>query len=150
MKKLYLIFSLLTICANTSLASFPITDNIKIKQDNSLQAKEINQYHLNLIKMGIDLNNCKCNSCRSDIPIPLEIRKKSTKLPIEYPHKNIFKIFLVTAIIGLIMMLYGIKNGTEIGDGILGGYILIASMLALLINFLIFLINMTPKRQGKG
>ena len=52
MKKLCLIFSLLTICANTSFASFPITDNIKIKQDTSLQAKEINQYHLNLIKNG--------------------------------------------------------------------------------------------------
>ena len=86
--------------------------------------------------MGIDLNNCKCNSCRSDIPIPLEI-VLSTKLPIEYPHKNIFKIFLVTAIIGLIDAIW-YKNGTEIGDGILGGYILIASMLALLINFNIF------------
>ena len=34
-----------------------------MKQD-TLLTEEIKQYHSNLIKMGIDLNDCKCESCR--------------------------------------------------------------------------------------
>ena len=49
-----------------SYASFPITDVLEIKQD-TLQAEEIKQYHSSLIKMGIDLNSCKCESCRNGI-----------------------------------------------------------------------------------
>ena len=63
MKKLPFIFFTLTIFANVSYASFPVSDTLKLKQD-TLQTKEIKQYHSNLIKMGIDLNDCKCESCR--------------------------------------------------------------------------------------
>jgi hypothetical protein len=63
MKKLLFIFFTFTIFANVSYASFPVSDTLKVKQD-TLQAEEIKQYHFNLIKMGIDLNDCKCESCR--------------------------------------------------------------------------------------
>ena len=63
MKKLIYIFFTLIIFTNISYASFPITDNLKLKQD-TLQTEEIKQYHSNLIKMGIDLNDCRCESCR--------------------------------------------------------------------------------------
>ena len=63
MKKLLFIFFTFTIFVNVSYASFPVSDTLKVKQD-TLQTEEIKQYHSNLIKMGIDLNDCKCESCR--------------------------------------------------------------------------------------
>ena len=63
MKKLLPLFFAFTILVNFSYASFPINDTLKLKQ-NTLQSEEINQYHSNLTKMGIDLNDCKCTSCR--------------------------------------------------------------------------------------
>ena len=63
MKKLLFIFFTFTIFANVSYASFPVSDTLKVKQD-TLQTEEIKQYHSNLIKMGIDLNDCRCESCR--------------------------------------------------------------------------------------
>ena len=63
MKKLLFIIFTFTIFANVSYASFPVSDTLKVKQD-TLQTEEIKQYHSNLIKMGIDLNDCKCESCR--------------------------------------------------------------------------------------
>ena len=63
MKKLLSLFCAFTIIVNSSYASFPVIDTLKLKQ-NTLQSEEINLYHSNLIKMGIDLNDCKCTSCR--------------------------------------------------------------------------------------
>ena len=63
MKKLLFSFCTLIIFTNVSYASFPVSDTLKVKQD-ILQTEEIKQYHSNLIKMGIDLNDCKCESCR--------------------------------------------------------------------------------------
>jgi len=65
-KKLLFLLIALTILNNVSYASFPITDILEIKQD-TLQTEEIKQYHSSLIKMGIDLNSCKCESCRNGI-----------------------------------------------------------------------------------
>ena len=66
MKKLILLFIALTTFTNVSYASFPITDTLEIKQ-NTLQTEEIKKYHDHLIDMGIDLNSCKCESCRIGI-----------------------------------------------------------------------------------
>ena len=63
MQKLLFIFFTLIIFANVSYASFPVADTLKVKQD-TLQTEEIKQYHSSLIKMGIDLNDCRCESCR--------------------------------------------------------------------------------------
>ena len=58
MKKLLFIFFTLIIFANISYASFPVADTLKVKQD-TLQTEEIKQYHSSLIKMGVDLNDCR-------------------------------------------------------------------------------------------
>ena len=50
--------------ANVSYASFPVSDTLKVNQEDALQTEKIKQYHSSLIKMGIDLNDCKCESCR--------------------------------------------------------------------------------------
>jgi hypothetical protein len=81
MKNLLFIFFTLITFANVSYASFPVADTLKVKQD-TLQTEEIKQYHSSLIKMGIDLNTCRCESCRNGIA-PLtnngkEVLKKNT------------------------------------------------------------------------
>jgi len=127
MKKLLFSFCTLIIFTNVSYASFPVSDTLKVKQD-IVQKEEIKQYHSNLIKMGIDLNDCRCESCRASIPKKL----------IDY-HKIIFRFFLLTGCVGLIMMLYGIlsPHPFDIFVTIYGSYIFIPSVLALLTNFLI-------------
>ena len=54
-KKLLFLLLTLTIFSNVSYASFPITDNLEIKQD-TLQTEEIKQNHYSLQQMGVDLN----------------------------------------------------------------------------------------------
>ena len=66
MKKLTLLLITLTTFMNVSYASFPISDTLKVNQD-TIQTEEIKQYHYSLQKMGIDLNSCKCESCRKGI-----------------------------------------------------------------------------------
>jgi hypothetical protein len=61
-KSLFIFFALITF-TNVSYASFPVADTLELKEDAS-QIEEIKQYHSNLVKMGIDLNDCKCESCR--------------------------------------------------------------------------------------
>jgi hypothetical protein len=63
MKNLLFIFITLITFVNVSYASFPVADTLKVKQD-TLQTEEIKQYHSSLIKMGINLNDCRCESCR--------------------------------------------------------------------------------------
>jgi hypothetical protein len=133
MKKLLFIFFTLIIFANVSYASFPVSDALKLNQD-TLQTEEIKQYHSSLIKMGVDLNDCRCESCRAGIPISVELINQDVKIPVDY-HKFISKFFLITGAIGMTIMLYGKIYGNLVG--VLGMYILIPSLIVLLINFII-------------
>jgi len=63
MKKLFFSVCTLIIFVNVSYASFPVSTILKVQQD-TLQTEKIKQYHSSLIKMGIDLNDCRCESCR--------------------------------------------------------------------------------------
>ena len=137
MKKFLFISFTLIIFANVSYASFPVSDALKLNQD-TLQTEAIKQYHFSLIKMGVDLNDCRCESCRAGIPISVELINQNVKIPVDY-HKFIFKFFLVTGFAGLIMALYGIlsTSWSDIGWGIFGLFLFIASVIVLLHNFLI-------------
>ena len=84
-KKLLFLFITLTTLTNVSYASFPIIADTLETTIDTLQTEEIKQYHSSLIKMGIDLNACKCESCRNSID-PLtnnvevkKVLKKNTK-----------------------------------------------------------------------
>ena len=83
MKKLILLFITLTTFMSVSYATFPISDTLEVKQD-IIQTEEIKQYHYSLRKMGVDLNSCKCESCRGGIapllskPKPFPIKVKNT------------------------------------------------------------------------
>ncbi|MAU35819.1 MAG: hypothetical protein CMD14_00410 [Flavobacteriales bacterium] len=63
MKNITTTFISLIMFANISYSSFPVFDFKEMIHD-TLQKKEINEYHSNLIKMGFNLNDCKCSNCR--------------------------------------------------------------------------------------
>ena len=100
MKKLLLLLIALTTFTNVSYASFPITDTLEIKQD-TLQTEEIKQYHSNLIKMGIDLNSCKCESCRNGIaPLTNNLETNSN---LKKNKMNIwFRLLIITTILSIL------------------------------------------------
>jgi hypothetical protein len=119
MKKLILLLITLTTFTNVSYASFPVSDTLKVKQD-TVQTEEIKKYHDHLIQMGVDLNSCKCESCRNGIA-PLTNNREVNKplnqfkriwLPI------IITIAILAVILGLLLVRYVDKNlsgGTPLG-----------------------------------
>ncbi|MDB9809101.1 hypothetical protein OAB72_00040 [Flavobacteriales bacterium] len=98
MKKLILLFIALTTFTNVSYASFPITDTLEIIQD-TVQTEDIKRYHSSLIKMGFDLNTCKCESCRIGIA-PLTNNREVNK-----PLNQFQRIWLPIIIIMTILVI---------------------------------------------
>ena len=75
MKKLFLLLVTLIAFTNICYASFPIQSNL-VTYTDTLQTDKIKEYHTSLIKLGIDLNDCKCENCRNGI-VPLVINSNS-------------------------------------------------------------------------
>ena len=63
MKKIFSLLVTLIAFTNICYASFPIQSNL-VTYTDTLQTDKIKEYHTSLIKLGIDLNDCKCESCR--------------------------------------------------------------------------------------
>jgi hypothetical protein len=102
MKKLILLLIALTTFTNVSYASFPIADTLEVKKD-TLQTEEIKQYHSSLIQMGIDLNSCKCVSCRNGIA-PLTNTREVNKPPNQFQRRWL-PIIIVMAILGIVLVI---------------------------------------------
>ena len=102
MKKLILLLITLTTFTNVSYASFPITDTLEVKQD-TLQTKEIKKYHDHLIDMGIDLNSCKCESCRLSIA-PLTNNREVNK-PLNQFQRIWLPIIIIMTILAIVLMI---------------------------------------------
>ncbi len=101
MKKLLLLLITLTTFMNVSYASFPISDTLEVPQD-IVQTEEIKQYHYSLQQMGIDLNACKCESCRIGID-PLTNKREVNKPPNQF--KRIWLPIIITmTILGAIFL----------------------------------------------
>ncbi len=104
---------------NVSYASFPVADTLKVKQD-TLKTEEIKKYHDHLIKMGIDLNSCKCESCRNGIT-PLTNNREVNKPLNQF--KRIWLLIIITiailaVIFGLLILKWwndNISAGTPLG-----------------------------------
>jgi hypothetical protein len=119
MKKLLLLLITLTTFTNVSYASFPVADTLKVKQD-TVQTETVEQYHLRMQKMGIDLNSCKCESCRNSI-VPLTNNREVNKPLNQF--KRIWLPIIITmailaVILGLLLVRYVDKNlsgGTPLG-----------------------------------
>ena len=102
MKKLILLLITLTAFANVSCASFPVSDTLNLKQD-TLQIEEIKKYHDQLIKMGINLNSCKCESCRNGVVL-LTNRREVNK-PSDQFQRIWLPIIIVIAILATILVI---------------------------------------------
>ena len=115
LRKLLLLLITLILLTNVSYASFPVADTLKVNQD-TLQIEEIKKYHDHLIRMGIDLNSCKCNSCRNSIaPLTNNRIQKSDWEKIWLP------IIIIIAILSTIFLIlvyrYVDKNSGAIALG---------------------------------
>jgi len=99
MKKLILLLISLTTFMNASYASFPVTDTLETTQD-TLQADKIKEYHTNLVKLGIDISDCKCESCRNDKSKLDRNQVNRTKDIL----RSIFIVFLIlTILVGILL-----------------------------------------------
>jgi len=114
MKKLILLLIALTTFMNVSYASFPITDTLQVKQD-TIQTEEIKQYHQSLLKMGIDLNSCKCESCRKGIS-PLVCNSKGELVKVDkksVSNGNPSAMYLLAGLILLGVVIWGVIGLTR-------------------------------------
>jgi len=103
-----------------SYASFPIADTLEIKQ-YTLQTEEIKQYHSSLIKMGIDLYSCKCESFRNGI-VPLVSNSKQNKDNSQELENNNFNRWIplilfwaILLILIILLMFRGFEKFTRSG-----------------------------------
>ena len=102
MNKKLIFFIIQLAFANVSYSSFPIIDTLETKQD-TLQTEEIKKYHSSLIKMGIYLNSCKCESCRDGIA-PLTNKRKVNKLTNQF-QRVWMPIIIVMAILAIVLVI---------------------------------------------
>ncbi len=92
MKKLTLFLIALINFINVSYASFPITD--------TLQTEEVKQYHQSLLKMGIDLSSCRCESCRKGHPaLVLNAKGELVKVENKISHGNVSAMYVLAGLI---------------------------------------------------
>ena len=113
MKRLILLLITLTTFTNVSNASFPVADTLKVNQ-NTIQTEEIKQYHYSLQQMGIDLNACKCESCRNGIA-PLTNNRKINK-----PLNQFKRIWLpiIIVILAIVLLLFRWADNFDNSGGI--------------------------------
>ena len=114
MKRLILILITLTTFTNVSYASFPITDTLQVKQD-TIQTEKIKQYHQSLLKMGIDLSACKCESCRKGIQ-PLARDFKGDLVVVDNKSEsngNASAMYLLAGLILLGVVIWGVIGLTR-------------------------------------
>ena len=100
-----LLFLLITITTftNVSFASFPIIVDALEMTIDTLQTEEIKQYHDHLIDMGIDLNSCKCESCRIGIA-PLTNNREVNK-PLNQFQRIWLPIIIIMTILALVCVI---------------------------------------------
>ena len=103
MKKLLLLLITLITFTSASYASFPIiADTLEMTID-TLQTEEIKQYHDHLIDMGIDLNSCKCESCRIGIA-PLANNREVNK-PLNQFQRIWLPIIIIMTILSIVLLI---------------------------------------------
>ena len=115
MNKLHLIVTFLML-TNISYSSFPITDTLKVKEDR-LQIEKVNKYHDHLVKMGIDINSCKCESCRNNNTKVRNRREANLSSPFK---RIVLPIIITLAILSaiFIILLYRYVDKTSGATGL--------------------------------
>ena len=114
------ILLLVTLIAFTNIcySSFPIQSNL-VTYTDTLQTDKIKEYHTSLIKMGVDLNDCRCESCRNGI-VPLLINSETNEVLIDNKRNKWNSIIIVMTIlsIGLIILLFSWMDSFNKSGGI--------------------------------
>jgi hypothetical protein len=103
MKKLLFLLMILTAFTGASYASFPIIEDTLETTIDTLQTEEIKQYHDHLIQMGVDLNSCKCESCRNGIA-PLTNNREVNK-PLNQFQRIWLPIIIIIAILAIVLVI---------------------------------------------
>ena len=110
MNRMILLLITLTTHINVSYASFPIQSSFVTYKD-TLQTDKIKEYHSRLIRMGIDLNSCKCESCRDGNAVswyetqnPLTVNSRSSSSL----YKTAAILFTLALIVFVVWMLDGV------------------------------------------
>ena len=103
MKKLLLLFIALTTFTNVSYASFPIIADTLETTIDTLQTEAIKKYHDHLIQMGVDLNSCKCVSCRNGIA-PLTNNREVNK-PLNQFQRIWLPIIIIISILAIVLVI---------------------------------------------
>ena len=103
MKKPLFFLIILTTITNVSYASFPIIADTLETTIDTLQTEEIKKYHDHLIEMGIDLNSCKCESCRNGIA-PLTNNREVNK-PLNQFQRIWLPIIIIIAILAIVLVI---------------------------------------------
>ena len=100
MKKLFLLLVTLIAFTNICYSSFPIQSNL-VTYTDTLQTDKIKEYHTSLIKLGFDLNTCKCESCRNGIdPLTNNLEKNSNL------KKNIWiQLLIIITILSIVLVI---------------------------------------------
>jgi len=93
---------ILTAFTSVSYASFPIIADTLETTIDTLQTEEIKKYHDHLIEMGIDLNSCKCESCRNGIA-PLTNKREVNKPLNQF--KRIWLPIIIIAILAIVLVI---------------------------------------------
>ena len=117
MKKLFLLLVTLIAFTNICYSSFPIQSNL-VTYTDTLQTDKIKEYHTNLIKMGIDLKSCKCESCRNGIaPLTNNIETNSSA------QNNIcIRILIIITILSILFMILLLRWANDFNkSGGIGG-----------------------------
>jgi|TARA_B100000959_G_C14964099_1_gene617003 hypothetical protein len=116
MKKVILILILLTTLTNVSYASFPLSSVVDTPiTDTILNIETTEQYHLRIQKMGFDLSNCNCDSCREEVSLGDGFRlKKKAEVNVR-PILITLGVWLIVGIAILVVLVSlwiwnGIKN----------------------------------------
>ena len=102
-KNLLFLLIMITTFTNVSFASFPIIVDALEMTIDTLQTEEIKQYHDHLIEMGIDLNSCKCKSCRIGIA-PLTNNREVNK-PLNQFQRIWIPIIIIMTILSIVLLI---------------------------------------------
>ena len=104
MKCIALIFFFIVTSFDITYASFPIQSHSLIYTDTIVSDK-IEKYHSTLLKMGVDINSCRCESCRKHLQI------NDAKVVKSNSASSFYKTAIVLFVSSLIAFCFWILDG---------------------------------------
>ena len=121
---------ILVLFFHVGYASFPISTSYNTIVD-TIQNKEIREYHYGLKELGIDLASCKCTSCRAGLPPLVSVptfkpsNRSEAENSIEDENKNEYNpallYIILSGLTALGVMIFGLLTLGSMLDASGGG-----------------------------